>query len=129
MSRLPLSVLLFCLLVLPAHTGADEPCVIPAGPCVPLSDPRLDDPTCTFEVGSCISLNWEEYGEAGVIRKANVAVTPSCTDSSSAAKLEEMGRAFLATVQTIPMTITVSTRPCTAKGSVDVQILETSGVP
>ena len=115
--------LLLLVLLVPAHAGDQEACVIPAGPpCIPLSDPRLKDPTCHFEVGACISLQWDEYGGDTIIEAASVKVTPTCWDTESAAELEKRGRNYLDGLQTMPITVIVETLPCAKKGFVDVQI-------
>ena len=116
--------LLVLLLLLPAYAGdQEEPCVIRRGPpCITLDDPRLKDKSCRFEEEACITLQWDEYGGDTIIEAAVVKVTPTCWDTESAAVYEKRGRAYLDTMQTLPITVTVETLPCAKKGFVDVQI-------
>lgn len=83
---------------------------------------------CTFEVGACISLQWDDYGKS-VVRTADVLVRPACADPKSAARLEEKGRAYLDGLQSIPVDVTVIMLDCEPKGAVDVRITETSPDP
>jgi hypothetical protein len=119
-------ILLLVILLLPAYAGDQEECVIPAGPpCIPLGDPRLKDPTCRFEVGACISLQWDEYGGDLIIEAAEIRVTPSCSSPSTADAFEQKGRNYLESLQTLPIEIAVVKEPCASKGFVDVKITRT----
>lgn len=129
---MPRVLLVAALLLLPAHAeDSAPPCVIPkAPPCLTIQELRekLAIGHCTFEVGSCISLQWDEYGKS-VVRSADVIVRPACADPKSAARLEAKGRAYLEGLQTIPIDVTVLTLDCVDKGAVDVRITETSPAP
>ena len=97
--------------------------MIPAGPpCVTLDDPRLKDKSCRFAEEACITLQWDEYGGDTIVEEAVVKVTPTCGNDASASSFEKRGRAYLESLQTIPITVTVATLPCEKKGFVDVQI-------
>jgi hypothetical protein len=125
-------LLVAALLFIPAHAeDAPPPCVIPkAPPCLTIQQLRekLSQGHCTFEVGSCISLQWDDYGKS-VVRTADVLVKPACADPKSAARLEAKGRAYLEGLQSIPIDITLITLDCADKGTVDVRITETSPWP
>jgi len=124
-------LLVAALLLLPAHADDAPACVIPkAPPCLTMQELRekLATGRCTFEVGACISLQWDEYGKS-VVRTADVLVRPACADPKSAARLEAKGRAYLDGLQSIPVDVTVITLDCEPKGAVDVRITETSPDP
>lgn len=129
MSRLPVLLL---LLLAPAQGGeAEPPCVIPKGPpCLSMRELRekLEQGSCVFEEESCITLQWDEYGKV-VIKKAEIVLAPVCGDAKSAATFEAKGRAYIETLQTIPVEVTVVTKDCTTKGSVDVRVTEVATEP
>ena len=125
-------LLVALLLFIPAHAeDAPPPCIIPKGPpCLTMQELReqLAKGHCTFEVGSCISLQWDDYGKS-VVRTADVLVKPACSDPKSAERLEAKGRAYLEGLQSIPIDITLISLDCANKGTVDVRITETSPWP
>ena len=122
-----------CLLILtlvviecaPVHSEEPTPpCVIKSGERVDLRDLRLRDPTCVIEQGVTLSLFWDEY--TGVaIKKADVIVTPSCSDESRGVILEQTAREKLDTMQTLPIEINRVEKSCVDKARVDVVITET----
>lgn len=104
----------------PQPTG---PCLIPKGPpCVPANDPRLKDPSCTFEKGACFAVRWDSYQGDSIIEAAEVIITPRCDEETSYAVLEKKGREYLSGMQTVPVDVTVVANPCEAKGHVDVKV-------
>jgi len=82
------SIFALWVLAVPVFADRPEPCVISAGPCVPISDPRLLNSDCRFETGACISLRWDEYEGNQIIQSAEIHVTPRCGSKEAALKLE-----------------------------------------
>ncbi len=118
------SIFALWVLAVPVPADGPAPCVISAGPCVPISDPRLLDPNCRFEPGACISLRWDEYEGNQIIISAEVHVTPRCGSKDSALKLEKKGRDYLAEIQSLPIQTSFILHPCVASGFVDVKVTE-----
>ena len=115
-------VVLLWVLASPSLADRPETCVIEAGPCVSVGDPRLLDPRCVFAPGACITVPWEEYEGASIIEEAEILVTPRCGSARSAADLEGKGREYLLGVQTLPVQMTVTVLPCSPRGFVDVKV-------
>lgn len=112
--------------VLSAPMGNDA-CVIPPGPpCVSISDQRLMDPLCVFSVGSCISLNWDEYSSNSIVEEVLIVISPKCGDSSSALRLDRIARNYISEMQTIPVFYQSEFISCSSNGFVNVKILRSS---
>lgn len=117
--------LLLLLLLVPAQGSEQAACVVPKGPpCLTMSElrERLDQGHCTFEEGACIVLQWDEYRGDTIIQAAEIIVSPSCKKPETAVELEQKGRTYLESLQSIPIEITVTRKDCVAKGVVDVKI-------
>ena len=108
-----------------AHsTDDEEQCIVKSGERVSLRDPRLRDPACVIEAGATFSVQWDEY-EKVLIKKVEFIVTPSCSDESRSILLEQAAREKLNTMQSIPVDITRTDKPCGEKAKVDIVIKET----
>jgi hypothetical protein len=120
---LPLLVVAECT---PVAHSIDEPeqCVVKSGERVSLRDPRLRDPACVIEAGATFSVQWDEY-EKVLIKKVEFIVTPSCADETRSILLEQAAREKLNTMQSIPVDITRTDKPCGEKAKVDIVIKET----
>jgi hypothetical protein len=105
-----------------AQVLAQPPCTVPAGPpCLPYSDPRLA--VCDLSVGACFYVEWDEYTDVAITR-VSMVIYPMCGDDTSAARLEQAGRAHLESLQSVSLEIAVAVEECVSDGYMDLTVEE-----
>jgi hypothetical protein len=120
-------LLLVGLLLLPSAKGADEENLSEKETSCPLIskfNPELEG----LKEGQCFLFQWEEYGQTS-IKRAELLIVPLCGDQSSAARLEQKGRAYIASLQSIPIEVSLTLKECRAKSTLDLRVIETSTTP
>ena len=118
-----LFLLLGACVIASGHATSSE-CVIKSGERISVRDPRLKDPTCVIEAGVTFSVSWEEF-KLVPIKKVEMLIVPMCGREDEIVLLEQTAHERLNTMQSMPIEVVRTPKPCEEKPRVDVLILET----
>jgi hypothetical protein len=123
------ALLVFCLLeCVPAAVSGPAPeeaeCRVRSGERISIRDGRLKDPTCIIEAGVTLSVLWDEFKTVPV-KKVEMIVVPMCGREDEIVLLEQAAYEKLDTMQSMPIEVIRTSKPCERKPRVDVVILET----